>query len=166
MSPRPGVEVRRLLAAPRERVFAAFADPALVAQWLRPSTEVALTVLAFDFRRGGAYRFAYEVPGAERMVVGGVFRVIEAPERLVFSWQIEPPDEHAGIDSEVSVRLVARGSSTELTLRHAQLGREDAERRHDAGWRGALDLLEAHLFETQRLEAQRLKGPEAPDGEG
>jgi uncharacterized protein YndB with AHSA1/START domain len=88
----PGVEVRRVLAVPPEEVFAAFADRVLVAQWLRPSPDVTLTVLAFDFRRGG--------------------------------------------------------------VRHAKFGRADADMRHDQGWRGALDLLEARL----RL------GQEARDG--
>jgi len=147
MSAARGVEVHRVLAASPQRVFAAFADPALVARWLRPSPEVKLTVLAFDFRPGGAYRFAYDVPSGQRMVVGGTFRTIEAPAQIVFSWLIEPPDEHAGIDSEVTVRLVPRGASTDLTIRHARFGRPDAERRHDQGWRGALDLLEAGLRE-------------------
>ncbi|HKO94613.1 MAG TPA: SRPBCC domain-containing protein [Polyangiaceae bacterium] len=147
--PNPGVEVHRLLVASPQRVFAAFAEQGLVAQWLRPSPDVRLSVLAFDFRPGGAYRFAYDVPEGRRMIVGGTFRAIEAPSRIVFSWLIEPPDEHAGIDSEVTVLLVPRGSSTELTIRHAQLGRADAERRHDQGWRGALDLLEARLRQHQ-----------------
>ena len=145
MSSKPGVEVRRLLAASPSRVFAAFSDPSLVARWLRPSPDVKLTVLKFEFEPGGTYRFAYDDPGGQRMVVGGAFRAIEAPSHIVFSWVIEPPDEHAGIDSEVSVQLVARGASTELTIRHANFGRADADQRHDQGWRGALDLLEARL---------------------
>lgn len=149
MSSSPGVEVRRVLSASPERVFAAFADPALVALWLRPSPDVKLTVLAFDFRLGGAYRLAYDVPDGRRMVVGGTFRAIEASSRIVFSWLIEPPDEHAGIDSEVTVKLVPRGSSTELTIRHAKFGRADADVRHEHGWRGALDLLEARLRDDQ-----------------
>lgn len=146
----PGVEVRRVLRASREKVFAAFADTALVAQWLRPSTDVKLTVLEFEFRPGGAYRFAYDVPDGQRMVVGGAFRAIEPPSRIVFSWLIEPPDEHAGIDSEVTVTLVAHGSSTELTIRHAKFGRADADARHQQGWQGALDLLEARLRREAR----------------
>jgi uncharacterized protein YndB with AHSA1/START domain len=154
MSSKFGVEIRRLLRAPPEKVFAAFADEALVAQWLRPSPDVKLTVLAFDFRPGGAYRFAYDVSVDLRMVVGGVFRSIEAPSRIVFSWLIEPPDEHAGIDSEVTVQLASRGTSTELTIRHAKFDRADADMRHDQGWRGALDLLEVRLR----------GGPEVRDG--
>ena len=145
MSSMPGVEVRRVLDAPAGKVFAAFADQKLVAQWLRPSPDVKLTVLAFDFRPGGAYRFAYDVSDHQRMVVGGTFREIDAPARIVFTWLIEPPDEHAGIDSEVTVLLVPRGSYTELTIRHARFGRADADMRHEQGWRGALDLLAACL---------------------
>jgi uncharacterized protein YndB with AHSA1/START domain len=141
----PGVAVRRVLSASPERVFAAFADEVLVARWLRPSPDVQLTVLSFDFRPGGSYRFAYDVPDGRRMIVGGVFRVIDRPLHIVFSWLVEPPDEHAGIDSEVTVTLVPSGGATELTIRHAKLERADAERRHEQGWRGALELLDAHL---------------------
>lgn len=144
-APASGVEVRRFLAASPERVFAAFADPGLVARWLRPAPDIVLTVLAFDFRLGGGYRFAYDVPDGQRMIVAGTYRVIERPSRLVFSWVIEPPDVHAGIDSEVTVTLADSGTGTALTIRHARFGRTDADQRHDQGWRGALDLLEAEL---------------------
>lgn len=156
MRPGPEVQIRRLLDASPEKVFAAFADQKLIAQWLRPSPEVKLTVLVFDFRPGGAYRFAYDTSSDQQMVVGGIFRSIEAPARIVFTWLIEPPDEHAGIDSEVTVQLVPRGSFTELTIRHAELGREDANVRHEQGWRGALDLLEASLRGVETLPANEL----------
>lgn len=143
--PTDGVEVRRILSASPEAVFTAFADAALVAQWLRPAPDVMLTVLAFDFRKGGRYRFAYDVPDGGRMVVGGTYRTIERPSRIVFSWLIEPPDEHAGIDSEVTVTLLPHGRATELTIRHAKFGRPDADVRHAQGWAGALALLDARL---------------------
>ena len=147
--PSAGALVRRVLSASPARVFDAFADPALVAQWLRPSPAVKLTVLAFDFRHGGAYRFAYDVPNEGRMLVGGTFRTIERPARLVFSWLIEPPDLHAGIDSEVTVTLVPSGAATELTIQHAKFGRADADARHEQGWSGALELLALGLREEQ-----------------
>jgi uncharacterized protein YndB with AHSA1/START domain len=132
------VEVRRRLAAPAPTVFRAFAEPELVARWLTPSPEVKLTVLAFDFREQGRYRFAYDVPDGRRMIVGGSYRAIEPPARLVFSWLVEPPDEHAGIETEVTVTITPDGTGSELVIVHAKWGRSDAEQRHAEGWGGAL----------------------------
>lgn len=150
--PSPGAQVRRVLNAPIEKVFAAFSDAKLVAQWLRPAPDVKLTVLALDFKPGGAYRFAYDTPDGQRMCVGGVYRQIEPPSRIVFSWLIDAPDPHAGIDSDVTVQLSARGDRTELYIHHA-FRRADADARHEQGWHGALTLLEPLLNSPLRNDA-------------
>ena len=136
-------EVRRRLTASPTRVFAAFANASLVSQWLTPSRDVELDVVEFDFRVGGKYRFAYRVPGRDTMVVNGVYRTIEPPSTIVFSWDIEPPDEHAGVRSEVTVTLTPNGTGTDLLIRHARLTAPGARERHAAGWSGALDHLAA-----------------------
>jgi uncharacterized protein YndB with AHSA1/START domain len=138
---------RRLRASPA-RVFAAFADAALVGRWLTPAPDVSLTVLQFEFRVGGRYRFAYRVPGRGTMHVNGDFRLIQPPERLAFAWNIEPPDEHAGVQSEVSVTLRPDGEGTHLVIRHAYLAAPGAARRHADGWRGALEQLASLLDGT------------------
>jgi uncharacterized protein YndB with AHSA1/START domain len=134
-------ELRRSFAATPEQVFAAFADAALVARWLRPAPEVGLTVEAFDFRVSGLYRFVYHVPDAGSVTIAGTFRLIDRPSRIAFSWIIEPPDEHAGIDSEVAVVISPNGGGTDLLIRHEKLRRGDAIARHAEGWRGAMELL-------------------------
>jgi uncharacterized protein YndB with AHSA1/START domain len=140
-------ELRRHLAAAPDLVFAAFADPALVRRWLTPSSDVKLDMLSFDFRVGGAYRFAYHVPGGAIMHVNGVFRAIERPLRIVFSWNIEPPDEHAGVQSEVQVAIAPDGDGAQLHIRHVRLARPGAPERHAEGWRGATEQLAALLQE-------------------
>lgn len=144
------VEIRRRLDAPCAKVFAAFVDPALVARWLRPSPEIGLRVLHYDFREGGSYRFAYDVAPGHTVFIGGTYREVSPPHRIVFSWLIEPPDEHAGIESLVTVMLTASGGSTELVIHHDNFGRADAEARHAEGWSGALENLSALVAEAGR----------------
>jgi uncharacterized protein YndB with AHSA1/START domain len=142
---KPYAEVRQRFTVAPEKVFAAFAEAGLVGRWLRPSPQIGLTVLQFDFRQGGAYRFAYHVPGGPTMIVGGSYALIEPPSKIVFSWIIEPPDEHAGIESEVTVTITPQGGGSELFIRHEKFVRPDAIQRHAEGWRGAVDQLTAIL---------------------
>jgi uncharacterized protein YndB with AHSA1/START domain len=138
------VELRRYFNVTPEKVFDAFADARLVARWLKPSPEIELSVLHFDFREGGGYRFAYHVPNAAApMIVFGAYSTIRPPLRIVFSWMIEPPDEHAGIQSEVSIEISREGARTALLIRHDKLTRPGAPPRHAHGWQGALAQLSA-----------------------
>jgi uncharacterized protein YndB with AHSA1/START domain len=150
MKPSEPAEVRRQLSAAPERVFAAFSRAEVVAQWLTPAPDVKLTVLELDFREGGRYRFAYDTPGGQRMVVGGVYRKIEAPHRLEFSWLIEPPDVHAGIESQVTVSIAPTARGSELLIRHERFERADATARHAEGWAGAIEQLRVLLQTAQR----------------
>jgi uncharacterized protein YndB with AHSA1/START domain len=151
-------EIRQHLAASPARVFAAFADTSLVSRWLTPSPDVVLHVVEFDFRVGGTYRFAYDVPGRPTMFVNGQYRTIKPPSTIVFSWNIEPPDEHAGVQSEVTVTLTPQGAGTGLLIRHARLTLPGACQRHEAGWRGAL----AHLVALLPDVRERISTGERP----
>lgn len=143
-------EVRRVLDAAPEMVFGTFADPRLVSRWLKPSPEIQLNVLAYDFRDGGGYRFAYHMPGGEIMHVNGIFRAIDPPSHLTFSWNIEPPDEHAGVQSEVHVSITPLEAGCELRIRHVDLSHPGAPERHADGWKGALDNLATLLSEGKQ----------------
>lgn len=136
-------EVRRWYDAPPELVFRAMVDPSTVPRWLCPSAEIRLDVLEIDLRVGGAYRFSYvDKDGRSRSVVHGRYLIIEAPQRLAFTWTWEPPDPDAGVETLVTLDVSARNGGTEVTVTHAHMPGEHKTRAHRAGWTACLEALE------------------------
>jgi uncharacterized protein YndB with AHSA1/START domain len=78
----------RVLSAPRERVFAAWTDPALLARWWGPKG-FRNTFQEFDPRPGGAWRFVMHGPDGVDYKNKSVFVEILRPERIVFQ-HLEP----------------------------------------------------------------------------
>ena len=74
----------RVFDAPRKLVYDAHTKPALVRQWLLGPPGWTMPVCDMDVRVGGTYRWVWrkETDGSE-MGMGGVYREIKAPERLV-----------------------------------------------------------------------------------
>jgi uncharacterized protein YndB with AHSA1/START domain len=74
--------------------------------------------------------------------VGGVYRLIDPPAKLVYTWKWE---ESAGAESVVTVEFLDRGTSTEVLLRHEGLESTEQRDRHEEGWKGCLDKLGSFL---------------------
>ncbi len=72
----------RLIDAPRERVFRAFAQPAHLAKWWGPDG-FSSTFETFDLRVGGHWRFVMHGPDGTDYPNEIVFRELVAPERVV-----------------------------------------------------------------------------------
>jgi uncharacterized protein YndB with AHSA1/START domain len=72
------IRVERVFDAPREHVYSVWTDPQLIPEWWGDGTVVE----EMDVRAGGKYRFRTAFG-----VVEGEFREVEAPERLVQTFQ-------------------------------------------------------------------------------
>ncbi|MBV9495229.1 MAG: SRPBCC family protein [Acidobacteria bacterium] len=84
------IVMTRSFAAPRELVFEAFTKPELLKRWLLGPPGWTMPVCEVDLRVGGRYRYVWEKDG-EEMGMGGVFREIVAPERIVNTEQFDNP---------------------------------------------------------------------------
>lgn len=76
------VVMTREFDAPRQLVFDTFTKPEHLVQWLgREGDEMA--VCEVDLRPGGRYRYVWRLREGGEMGMGGVFREVEPPSRLV-----------------------------------------------------------------------------------
>ena len=135
------LELRRVFRAPRERVFRAWTEADALGAWFGPQGTTT-RVAEFDPRPGGRYRF--EMAEGGEYVVGGLFREVVPPERLVFTWRWEN-GAFAGVETEVRITLADVDGGTELTLVHRRLPGGDARQKHADGWTGCFDCLARHL---------------------
>ncbi|MGH7751257.1 MAG: SRPBCC family protein [Gemmatimonadales bacterium] len=78
------VVMTRTFDAPRRLVWDAFTKPELVQRWLLGPDGWSMPVCEIDLRVGGKYRYVWRKDQAEtEMGMGGVFREVRPPERLV-----------------------------------------------------------------------------------
>jgi uncharacterized protein YndB with AHSA1/START domain len=99
-----------------------------------------------DLREGGRYRLGMRdtESGAEH-TVGGEYREIRRPERIVFTWTWEENPQMA-TDTLVEVDFLEDGDGTEVVLKHTGFTSEELRDQHAHGWTGCLDNLERRVF--------------------
>ena len=81
-SPRE-IAMTRVFDAPRNLVFDAWTKPELLKRWLGVRAGWTFAVCEVDLKVGGAYRYVWRGPKGQEMGIGGVFREIVRPERIV-----------------------------------------------------------------------------------
>ena len=84
------IAMTRSFDAPRQLVFDAWSKPELVRRWLGSFEGWTMPVCEIDFRVGGTYRYVWRKDETE-MGMGGVFREIVAPERIVATEKFDDP---------------------------------------------------------------------------
>ena len=92
------IRVERIFDAPRDRVFAAFTDPALIPEWWGPYDTTTI-VDQMDVRPGGLWRFIAQDCDGRETAFRGVYREVTPPERIVQSWEWEGLPGHVSIET-------------------------------------------------------------------
>ncbi len=135
------LEIKRLIKAPRDRVYAAWTDPAQMKQWFGPESVQTRDLIA-DARVGGKFRWDLTNSEGEKMTMLGQYRELQPGKKIVFTWQWEDDEDWENHTSIVTVELDDADGGTELRLIHEQLPNEDSRDGHTRGWNSALDKLE------------------------
>lgn len=93
------IVITRSFAAARAEVFAAATRADRLALWLVGPPGWTMTECEVDLRVGGEFRHEWRGPNGEQMAMGGTYREIAAPERIVRTESFEFGCESQGGDS-------------------------------------------------------------------
>ncbi len=136
--------MQRIFDAPRELVFKAWTEPEHLVRWSCPRG-FTLTHCEGELRPGGPWRSCMRSPDGKDLWLGGVYREIVAPERLVFTHAWDDPQGNPGPETLVTVTFAERGGKTEMTFRQAvfqSLGERDG---HQGGWTECFEKLAQYV---------------------
>lgn len=88
----------RMFDAPRELVFKAYTDPALIARWwgLRQNTTL---IDEMEARPGGKWRFVERDPDGQEFAFHGVYHDVVAAERIVQTFEFEGMPGHVVMET-------------------------------------------------------------------
>jgi len=119
------IAMTRVFDAPRRLVFDAWTKPELLRRWLGVRAGWTMVVCEVDLKVGGAYRYVWRGPGGD-MGMGGVFREIVRPERIVSTEVFDDPwYEGEAVDTLVMVERDGKTTVT-TTVRYASQQVRDA----------------------------------------
>jgi len=157
MAATTSVRLRRTLSADVQRVFEAWSTAEMMSRWF--VVDPGWTVkAASDFRVGGKYRVEMSRGDGTTFVAFGEYLEIDAPRRLVFTWNSAVP---AVTRSVVTLDFEPIAAGTLLSLSHELLPDTDEGRAHSIGWEGSLASLERYLASASSVG---LTSPEKPIG--
>ncbi|MDH5823667.1 SRPBCC family protein [Luteimonas sp. RD2P54] len=140
------IRLHRVLAAPPERVYRAFLDPAAMCKWLPPHGFTG-TVHEMDARVGGRYRMSFaNLTTGNGHSFGGEYIELVPNQRIRHTDRFDDP----GLPGEMTVTVSLKAVSCGTELDIVQEGVPDAIPAADCylGWQQSLTLL-AQLVEPE-----------------
>lgn len=108
----PQIVITREFAAPRELLYRAYTDPALLAQWLGPR-RLTMIVDHYDVRDGGTWRFVHRDTDGNEYGFHGVYHGTPSPEDgIVRTFEFDGAPGHVSLETLSFEELGDQGGRT------------------------------------------------------
>lgn len=165
-SDEPVYTITRSFDGPRDLLWRAWTDPAMLSRWFGPKG-VETTVKTHDLRPGGMLHSSMTGPDGSVMWARFDYVAVEPPSLI--SWVHGFSDEAGArqpapfpgafpLEMLTTVRFVDKGAKTEIVLTWQPISPTDEERAgfvaampgFDMGWGGSFEQLDAFLAGTAR----------------
>ena len=137
------LSVSKTINAPIEKVFAAWLDPKMLAQFILPMPGMTQPKVENEPEQGGSFTILMRV-GEDEIPHTGQYIEVTRPNKLVFSW-LSP----FSIDgSTVTINFSqASHDKTNVELTHVRFIDEEARSNHEGGWANILEALNETMSE-------------------
>jgi uncharacterized protein YndB with AHSA1/START domain len=148
------LHITRMLDAPRELVYEAFTNPAMLAQWFGPRGFAAMDI-DYDVRVGGKWSLrlhktaeetACDPEGETDLYQHGTYLEVAAPERLVYTFAWKGKVEPLNYETKITVMFRELEGKTVLDFKQGPFESEADRDGHNIGWSSAFDRFAEFLL--------------------
>lgn len=137
------LKIVRDFEAPTSLVFRVWSTPEHMLRWWGPRDFTPHSV-KMDFRPGGAWRACIRSPEGQDYWMGGIYREVLEPEKLIFTFAWDE-DGAPGADTLVTVSFADIGGRTRLTFHQTPFETIEERDSHQDGWGECLDRLRDYV---------------------
>ncbi len=138
--------IERVYAAPRKRVYEAFADPKVKARWFAPPAGYDRSPLVSDFRVGGRESLRSTPPGGLPHTFDAIYMDIVPDERIVYVYEMHIGEPKISVSlATIEFKTAGKGTQLVFTEQGAFLDGYDDAGSRERGTKSLLDQLEATL---------------------
>jgi len=148
------VRLERLIDAPRELVWKAWTDPAMLARWWGPR-HFTNPVCKLSLKVGGALLIVMRAPDGQEHPMTGTIREIDPPRLLRWTNEARNSDGDVLLEGGMTVTLEEEGGKTRLSIESFAVGVAPPAgfmlQGMEMGWTQSIDRL-AELVEDNKGE--------------
>ena len=141
------LHISRMFSAPRELVYKAFIDPAMMAGWMGPGGFTAMDITQ-DVRPGGQWRLrlhqtadttACDPSGQTDLWMHGTYIEVAPPERLVYTFTWEDRTDIPVYETTITVTFRELEGKTVMDFKQGPFLTAADRDGHNVGWSSAFD---------------------------
>jgi uncharacterized protein YndB with AHSA1/START domain len=142
-----GLSLERVIPVSADDLFDLWTDPAEIAKWWAPDG-YGCCVDSLDIRPGGRWRIILQKPDGTATAMSGLYRNVDRPVSLIFTWAWEDRDGGRGHETEVTVKFEPVVGGTRVILVQQPFEHAQARDRHYFGWSASFDRMQRHYAAT------------------
>jgi uncharacterized protein YndB with AHSA1/START domain len=137
------LRIERTFEATAEEVFDAWTSPEVMRRWFHAVADWDTPVAEVDLRIGGRVRVVMRSPDGQERSMGGEYRLIERPHRLVMTWTFY--DDHPGNEQLIELTFSESEGSTTVLMTNSRISTDDRLESQNVGWNGCFNELQRVL---------------------
>jgi len=141
--------IKRTFDAPADLVFSMWSDPEHFKNWMGPET-FDCPVVDMDFRVGGAFRAMIRSGEHGENWFGGVYKEIEPPTKLVFTFIWDSGGPSDGVEILITILFRETGGKTEQIFHQTGIATVQSRDSQMGGWSSAFNKQQHYVEQTAK----------------